>query len=283
MKVAVLIFSLLMIPEMGKASACPFQGFLEIEKAKPTQNNPATYVSDQTQWQTSLRIQFQKDTEKFFALYTTGKLTSSDLACIDSSDRLKDQIQTNFSSLFLRFSAERLTQSKSTRVQSYAQSILEHLDSGLVFPMKLDLHLASDYTTRPAGFDRSTRGVFFNLFQIHAQDYSIYLIHEFAHALDPRLGAAIDRFNDESLTSQIAEWVKQKRVYTSLSTEEKRQVDAYVLAGLDRGLFAEWRAWLTTSELYLELLKNNEQQPIAFLDLILGSNRNLNSYLIYYG
>lgn len=272
---AILIF--LFTLQLGQASACPFQSYLDVENVGPSQSNPSTYVSDRMSWKNQLAIVFQDDVKSFFKLYSKNKLTEADLACIQSSGRLKDQIENNFSSLFIIEAAQKMTASRSEAIRAFASKISKLTTSGIVIPIKLHLHLDRNSTSeRPAGFDRNTRGVFFNLFQINSSDYSVYLIHEFAHAFDPELNSAIDLFNDSALTETIASFVRAKASYESLSNEQKHQVDRYVLAGLNRGLLAELRAWVTTSELYLELLRHQEQKPVDFLDPILGSSRDLN-------
>ena len=267
---------ILLISEMGVAQACPFQSFLDLEKQGPIRTNPSTLISDRVKWEDALKFEFSKDTEMFFQLYTTLPFDPASIRCDAVSDRLQDKLDNNFASLFLKFAALRLTHSQNLTVRDYATRIVTTLDSGFIMPTKLFLHLGDHHPSeKPAGYDRSNKGIFFDLLEIDPAAFNIYLIHEFAHAFDPKLAQAINTFNDSQLTADIAAMVRSKKQLAELSADDRSKLDQYILAGLNRGILAELRAWITTSTLYLDLVNLGEQSPVGFMDQILGSNRSL--------
>lgn len=271
-------FALIIIlaAEMGMAQACPFQSFLALEKQGPQNTNSTTPIADRVKWEESLNTEFTKNVELFYQFYTTAPLNTAVLRCDETSDRLQDKIENNFPSLFLKTAAEKLSHSQSLAVRTYAAKIITTLDSGFIMPTKIFLHLGEHHPSdKPAGYDRSNKGIFFDLFEINPAAFNIYLIHEFAHAFDPKLSEAINIFNNSELAGDVAAMVRSKKQFNELSEEDHQKLNQYILAGLNRGVLAEQRAWITTSELYLELLQTRDQTPIAFMDQILGMNRTL--------
>jgi len=273
---------ILLISEMGVAQACPFQSFLDVEKQGPAHANPATIIADRVNWEDRLNQEFAKGTQIFFQRYTEQPFDPASLSCEAVSDRLQDKLDNNFATLFLKIAAENLTHSRSAPVREYADKMVSTLNSGYIMPTKLFVHLNDHHPSqKPAGYDRSNKGIFFDLFEIDPAAFNIYLIHEFAHVFDPKLAQAINIFNNSELTSDVAAMVRSKKQLPELSTDDRSKLDRYLTAGLDRGVLAELRAWTTSSELYLELLKFGEQTPAAFLDHILGSNRNLSEVQLH--
>ena len=270
------ILFITLIAGMGVAEACPFQSFLDVENQGPNRSNPNTLISDHVKWEDSLNTEFKRGTQTFFQLYSHSPFDPASIRCESVSDRLQDKLNNNFPSLFLKFAALKLTRSQSEKVRDYAARIVTILDSGYIMPTKLFLHLGDHHPSeKPAGYDRSNHGIFFDLLEIDPAAFNIYLIHEFAHAFDPELSEAINTFNNSELTAVIAAMVRSKKQWNELSAEDHQNLNRYIIAGLNRGVFAELRAWTTTSILYLELLKYGEQSPVSFLDPILGMNRTL--------
>jgi hypothetical protein len=105
------------------------------------------------------------------------------------------------------------------------------------------------------GAHRTTRSIFMDIGKIPKEEWPMILAHELIHTLDTKIKDAVISYNRPSLIRAFVSWDSEGTTYESLTTERRVQLDAWILAGLDRGLLAEWRAWTVTFALMEELVQ----------------------------
>jgi len=93
----------------------------------------------------------------------------------------------------------------------------------------------------PAGFNIETRTLFFNISNVSRSEWNVIFIHEMGHFIDP-IEDHIEAFNNPKTVHQI-DLISANNTIESLSVDDGRIIDEWLMHGLNIGLLAEWRVW----------------------------------------
>ncbi|MFZ4404773.1 MAG: hypothetical protein ACOYOK_11785 [Pseudobdellovibrionaceae bacterium] len=116
------------------------------------------------------------------------------------------------------------------------------------------------------GFHRGQRSLFLDFSKIPPNEWLLIFAHEYFHATDQVLMQAIPIYSDEATVNKIIDLTKKYQKYSELSEDDKKILRPWIKAALDRGLFAEIRAWVGTVLVYQELLQENKIQPMDWME-----------------
>lgn len=122
---------------------------------------------------------------------------------------------------------------------------------------------------KKGGFHRGQKSIYMNFLKMDPNEWFIIFIHEHIHALDKILVDSLAVYGDENLTQTLQNYKKQNLSFSKWDHSIKGKLSHWLIAGLNRGFLAEYRAWTVTFELYIEARTNNKIQPIFWLDDIL--------------
>lgn len=128
------------------------------------------------------------------------------------------------------------------------------------------LRSPKDRPDRAGSFHRGRRSLFMDLGSIDKNNFLLIFIHELAHGVDDVMRTALSEFSNSSTRTQVIEILERKQNPADLNSQERNLIRAWLIAGLERGLLAEYRAWLFTYLAYQEGLRDGTLQPTEWLD-----------------
>ncbi len=106
----------------------------------------------------------------------------------------------------------------------------------------------------PAGVSPGTGSVVAVLSKLPPEEWLLIFVHEMAHALDTQLIEAERRLSsDKRLWTELAAVVNSGKTLAQLNESEQKDIREWSRLALDRGLFAEVRAWTRTLKIWAEL------------------------------
>jgi len=277
----ILVFIFLFTPALLKAQDCAT--FKEWHALKSAQPLPTASVAERASYNNNLWHAVNHTGELIFESYLASQYNSKEVdLCIKSEDDKLD-LQISLTKAFLWGTIEKLKQSESEKIASFAKSIEERLNRTNLPDFRLVGHLNIDPDLPyRGGFHRGQKSVFLNFDLISPNEWYIIFIHEFSHYMDDELRSSTDIYNRKDDVKRIAEAVRSSGCLQDLSPEIRSLLDSWLIAGLNRGFLAEYRAWTKTIDLYLEGLKINSWQEIPLLESFLSSydqDENLSSYV----
>lgn len=201
-------------------------------------------------------------TEGYFAGRNLGEVWRA----VDAENRRGD-LQPALSGKFLDHSLEVLSRAPITSIRSFVASLdRDALRFGLSFRPPVQ------HAPEKGGFHRGSGSVYMNLEKVPHDEWMLIFMHELLHGLDDELRAAVPIFNDRALARDVAEWGRTRKL-EGLSTAERARLDAWLRAGLDRGLLAEHRAWLVTMRLYQAGVKHGMWAKIGWVEALLAQRK----------
>jgi hypothetical protein len=124
-----------------------------------------------------------------------------------------------------------------------------------------------------------------NIGELDKNSWLITLVHELAHAKDDVMFDSLKNFNQPELTKKIVEWSNAGMNYRELALTDQDKIKSWLLAGLQRGFLAEYRAWLLTYFAYQEGILHGTFQPIPWLEKIKESkpsNLSIELHILQY-
>ncbi len=127
-----------------------------------------------------------------------------------------------------------------------------------------------DENERKAEFHRSNRSIYTDLSKINSEEWLIIFIHEVIHYLDHSLESSVKVFGNKENIDWINAIIENKVGFTRLSASDQSRVKHFVLAGIDRGFLAEFRAWAMTFWLYEKMVASSEQVKLKWAEDILA-------------
>lgn len=212
---------------------------------------------------------------QIYASYLSGG--SIDIKKNCSNPIYRDLLESSLHKTFKAETLKKLLVSGGNKAE-FAKKIQKKTIS----PFRLTGHFREDSPTEKAGgFHRGHGSIFMNFTKIPPAEWEIYFIHEFAHSLDSELLNSITPFANVELIQSFYTATKNN----SWSEEQKQQLTAWLLHGLNRGFLAEYRAWTVTFALYLEGLRDGTFKKIRWMDDILSHQQpgeSLKSFILRY-
>ncbi len=223
---------------------------------------------------------------KVFKIYSSGNLRSGELkSCLNTIPNNRGDFTSALGATFLNRSIKRLQNSRSPLISKFMKAV--ELEAGDVESLLFSIsgHFIPDYEAGPlkAGFHRGSGSLFADIDAIDPNEWLLIIVHELSHRIDHQLRDAIISYNNDALVKSLAELAHQVSDPTQLSSEQQMQLDGWLRSGLDRGLWAEYRAWVLSFILYREGLKENLWGKIPWIENVLSrqqAKENL-SHLVY--
>lgn len=130
------------------------------------------------------------------------------------------------------------------------------------------LRSQDDRPDREGSFHRGKRSLFMDFGNLSKNDWFVTFIHELAHGVDSVMREAVVLFGRISTRQQVQAIVDTKSSVQDLNPQEKLVLKNWIIAGLNRGLLAEYRAWLLTFYAYQEGLTDGSLTKVAWLEKI---------------
>jgi hypothetical protein len=242
-----------------------------LEAAKARKPQPEDPPTTWAQYQLGLFQEQKNLARRIFDSYIAGKYDPRVLSsCLESKDQ--ESVDQLLSTGFLERSLERLSESRSPSLQSFLRLVQARRTTRNLFLFRLAGHLPKDSVPDdlPGSFHRGEGSIFMNFARIAPNEWYVILLHELAHAFDDRLNDAIEIYAEQD---PIITMVKDKKGFAQLTLSEAQFLNRWITAGLDRGLLAEYRAWLVTFELYREGVQEGLWKPIPWLEAILAQRK----------
>lgn len=123
---------------------------------------------------------------------------------------------------------------------------------------------------RRAGVYRKDGELFMNLGRVNSGEWLFVFSHELYHRLDDKISLASKIWSDQARKGQISELGKVHQDLRTLPSEEAAALTAYVRAGLDLGLLAEFRAWSLGLKVYQQGLEQCLWPKIPWMEKLLA-------------
>lgn len=265
----------LLIPFAASASEnCDFLApWLTARQAKPILVKTPRDMPD---WKVMLADGIKLSTDRLYDGYHAETITDDTLEnCLKSEGLSETQEYTDFKNgvpaTFSDRSIQDLRKIRGPRTEIFSSVLLEKSRLGQLILFRLVGHFANtpSPTGVKAGFHRGEHSIFMDFSKIPANDWLLVFAHEYAHSLDSTLSSAVPVFEDPNLRKKITTLAARTDSPALLSAAELRDLDRWLIAGLDRGFLAEVRAWALSYEIYTEGLADGAWKPIAWMEEML--------------
>lgn len=208
---------------------------------------------------------------KIFQSYMNGSLTPQFIQnCIPKTDR--EQWLSSISQVFLKSSLVKLNSSKIKKLSELMQTVKAMSDAQGTTFFRATPHFPDDHSIESrnrAGVYRGSPSLFMNIDLIAPGEWLYLMAHELAHYTDPVLKSASEIWNQTETAKSIFELGKRHASLSTLSADEKKMLRNYLMAGLDRGLLAEYRAWIICFSIYEAGIKESLWGQIPWMQQIL--------------
>jgi hypothetical protein len=212
--------------------------------------------------------EIRRSAKLFFEAYRKGERPGPVTECgavLPAS--VRERFATWLPTVALDESLEVLRKSDSSVARDLAETILGRRRNGTWSPLRLVGHYASPNPTgEKAGYHRSSGSIFMDFDRIDSNEWLIVLAHELSHSVDVRLRSALPVYNDRVRVEKVAALARARSNPKRLSRDDHQLLETWVVAGLDRGYFAEARAWAMTARLYVDGLPAGLWAPIEWMD-----------------
>ncbi len=259
----------------------------ELEQLEKKQN---LELSDIKRRNELLRLEYQSRAiylQEIASLYIAGNLASQD---IDRDFKYQPQYQkymSHFSAILLQVSIQRLQKSNIPEIKKFMQKYSEVYEINSIPLFRItgaEINRESP-TEEKAGFHRGKKSIFMDITRTPANEWLFIFMHELFHALDNELYNAIVEFSNEDLMISIKKISNKKKNLVELTSEEMKKLDQFALAGLNRGLFAEYRAWFFGFSVYESGIAEGLWRKILFVENVLSfreKNESMNDFVYRY-
>jgi hypothetical protein len=132
-----------------------------------------------------------------------------------------------------------------------------------------------------AGVHRASGSIYMDLSQIPRDEWYVIFIHEMAHKLDAQLAQATRDYSlNLGLLSEFELWA-QRPSLSDLPPEVREDLDLWLISGLHRGLWAEYRAWYITFILYQEGVQEGLWKAIPRFETVLAGRPPAVNFALY--
>jgi len=206
--------------------------------------------------------------------------------CLMDHPHQNDFFQTLFAEFYDQ-SLAKLRESRSPGIQKLMNQIDRQYRLNHQRPLfRLTGHFSQgNPSDRFAGVHRGTGSIYMDLARIPRSEWYVIFIHEIVHHLDGLLIEASREFAiTDGLRFELEGWAQQGRL-SQLPMDVRADLDAWLTDGLNRGLWAEYRAWYITYRLYAQMVEEGLIQRIPRMDAVLALKpveERLESFLLRY-
>jgi hypothetical protein len=224
--------------------------------------------------QRELEFQIRKNiANQFYKDYRFNNLKMESLySCLSSEPDRRNFLNT-VQSAFYEGSLKELRNANSPVIKKLVKLLDKQLNGQVMLYRMINHYESSPDLESKAGFYRGARSIFMNIDSIPSNEWLLIFTHELVHALDDTLWTALDIYSNKEWVKEFTEWSNKEQNPEKLPSELKNKLKMWLEAGLNRGFWAEYRAWLITFEIYKEGLINHLWQPIDWVETILNSKQ----------
>jgi hypothetical protein len=237
-----------------------------------------------------LNIEFDAKREYLRILskeYLNGNIDSSE---VDQSFKTSSDYQKIMSQLsveLLMESIQRLKASNISEIKIFMKKYDRLYEKGSIPLFRLsgsEIDRESP-TLEKGGFHRGTKSVFMDITRTSNKEWLFILMHELYHALDEKMATSSQEFSNEDLFKSIVSISARKQNLVELNSKEDTLLEEWVLAGLNRGLFAEYRAWNFGFSVYQKGIDEGLWRKVPFVEDVLSfkdKNESMSSFVYRY-
>jgi hypothetical protein len=197
------------------------------------------------------------------------------------------KIMSQFSVALLQLSIEKLQHSKIPSIQKMMAQY-NTIYTGEAIPLfritGSEIQRESP-TEEKGGFHRGKSSIFMDITRTSNNEWLFIFSHELFHALDSKLYEASSYFSAQNNFNEIMLLTMNYKNLVELNNSQNAKLDQWVLAGLNRGLFAEFRAWTFGLSIYSEGIEEKLWGNIPFVNNVMSfkdPNENMNSFIYRY-
>jgi hypothetical protein len=194
-----------------------------------------------------------------------------DATCLSGQSDRQNFLDT-LQAAFIQESLRRLRASRAPALQKFIAMYDRHNGPNSTALIRMFGHMQNESspTTEKAGFHRGTGSIFLDLSRIPANEWLLILIHELLHNLDPQFYKAIQEYSTPQLVAHLGTLAQEYDDPKYLNIKDQHALQEWIQAGLGRGLWAEYRAWVATFTIYQAGLQEGLWQPTSWADEILS-------------
>lgn len=117
-----------------------------------------------------------------------------------------------------------------------------------------------------AEFDRGSRAIFLNLAKLNRDEWRVLFLHELLHYLDEVIWDSMEVYAQTSWVEEFVQVSRQTSDVLKLPQETQTRLLKWIRSGLDRGLFAEYRAWYFTLKIYQQEVALGEWSKVQWVE-----------------
>jgi hypothetical protein len=121
-----------------------------------------------------------------------------------------------------------------------------------------------------AGFHRGSGSITLDFDAVGPEEWPLIFAHELLHAVDPQILVGMADYADPTVPALLAKRNQTVKTLSALSSDEQLLVEKWIRAGLDRGLFAEYRAWVPSLLIYQQGKEEGLWPAIPWLEQVLA-------------
>jgi hypothetical protein len=209
--------------------------------------------------------------KKFFAEYLAGKNIGLTIdTCLTPLPDGGNYLFT-LQEAFFDESLARLRASRSPTIQKLVLALDRKIADGLAPSFRLTglAFAPDDPGPWEAGFHRGAGSIYADFRKIPANEWLLIFAHEMLHGLDDELARATTEFNDPDRVQRLGALSGSAQRTSQLTGSQSVDLRGWIEAGLSRGLWAEYRAWVPSLTLYREGVLEGLWRPIPWVELVL--------------
>lgn len=253
-------------------------------------SNSSLTIDDLKTKNALLKLEYHKRQIYFSVLaenYIQGRLKSQEIDHAFKSHHQYQKYMAHFSSILLMESVKRLKESAIPEIQSFMRryDALYFKNTIPLFRITGSEISRESPTEEKGGFHRGHKSIFMDVTRLSSGEWLFIFMHELYHALDDQLYEAIVEFTNEDLVDSVKKMSKTKSNLVELTDEEMTALDRYATAGLNRNLFAEYRAWSFGFTVYEKGMEEKLWKKIPFIENVLSfkdKNESMNGFIYRY-
>lgn len=177
----------------------------------------------------------------------------------------------SLTNILLSKSLNKIKESKIPLITTLMQKYKRHYSENAI-PLFL---ITGDSINRPSpilekgGFHFDRQTIFTDITRTKNSEFLFIFLHELFHALDDELYNSTVLFTNRDTLLEMFKLARNYSSYHNLSQEQQNKLQTWIYAGLNRHLFAEWRAWLFGFSVYQEGIQEGLWGKIDFIEDIM--------------
>ncbi|MGZ3653425.1 MAG: hypothetical protein ACXVB9_20510 [Bdellovibrionota bacterium] len=206
-------------------------------------------------------------------------------ACLQANPE-RENFEISLNEIFVTETFRELESSRSSAIRALVGMIHDRYRGGEI-PL---IQLVASRSGRPgaverAGFHRGSGSIVLDVDAITPAEWPIIFAHELLHSLDEQLPKSMALYAASPAPALLAKRGAQISNYSNLTPAERAVADPWIVAGLDRGLFAEFRAWVPSALIYVQGRDEGLWGRVDWMEGLLAgkpANQSLESYIFSY-